>query len=254
MQEIIDSIATLSWPVLALVTLVVFKRPLTRVIASAERRQFTLRVGGQELDMQQLSEQQDDLIADLQAQLVQLRAEMVQLNGRSVPVRELEPARTTENPVPGGPTFGGPPPWMEPAGEVPAPDAGAVDTRRALAAVLWVDDNPANNALILDRLERSGIRVDSARTTQEGLHLLDRNHYGAILSDIGRKDDGRQAGLHLIEEVRRRGITLPVVIFTSRDAATRFREPALTAGANFVTSSAIELMEELTTLGLLRKD
>ncbi|WP_280362570.1 hypothetical protein [Nocardia wallacei] len=67
MQEIFNSVAALLWPVLFLIALLMFRGPVGRVIRSAERREFTLNVGGQEISMKQLSEQQDDMIADLQA-------------------------------------------------------------------------------------------------------------------------------------------------------------------------------------------
>ncbi|WP_280362571.1 response regulator transcription factor [Nocardia wallacei] len=127
---------------------------------------------------------------------------------------------------------------------------------RTTAALPWVDDNPQNNALIVDRLKRNGIRVDLARTTDEALTLLDkRRTYGAIVSDWGRTEKGTRisnAGRRFAESARERGIDAPIIIYTSMfgPADTR-REEALQAGATFVTGSTTQLLGELTTLGLL---
>jgi hypothetical protein len=74
------------------------------------------------------------------------------------------------------------------------------------AAVLWVDDRPENNALFIDQLMTAGVRVDTARTTAEGLVLASGHDYGAVISDMGRQEDGSYrttAGLDLARAHRR---------------------------------------------------
>ncbi|WP_024799445.1 response regulator [Nocardia sp. BMG51109] len=460
MQEILGSVATLLWPVLFLLALLMFRTPVERVIRSAERREFTLRVGGQEIGMKELSEQQDNMIADLQRQLSKLRAEVASLradpwaasagpypapteppaaersgelppwlippqpgseaaaepspgeemptvaayrgptdaeadgvppasvgspsNGYDTDGSPAAPADTggtppaadsggvpsaaadsdgaprswpgtvgtapwtpestppagsdtgapsaatdsddaprpwpdtggtppwtpgstpsgsgalptrnapqyrsgfdgpppagadieTTQPVSGRPSSGGPElfPRSTPAGDVgrfagapgrgtPAgsPARGGSDSSvpgsgtPAGGSVLWVDDNPGNNALIADRLERNGVRVDVVGSTDDALRLLDRGYrYGAILSDWGRKEDGVRvpdAGRHLIEAVRDREITAPLIIYTSAYGASGPRQQAaLEAGATLVTDSTTRLTGELADLGLL---
>jgi CheY-like chemotaxis protein len=56
--------------------------------------------------------------------------------------------------------------------------------------VLWVDDRPDNNALFIDQLMTAGVRVDTARTTAEGLAFASGRDYGAVISDMGRREDG----------------------------------------------------------------
>jgi len=58
------------------------------------------------------------------------------------------------------------------------------------AAVLWVDDRPDNNALFIDQLMTAGVRVDTVRTTAEGLAFASGRDYGAVISDMGRREDG----------------------------------------------------------------
>lgn len=263
MQELINSIAALSWPLLAFTALLMFRRPLSRVIQSAERRQFTLRIGGQELDMRQLSEQQDGMIADLQTQLSRLRQEVAALTsaatGTPDPVPAIPDADETEPPTWGQPQPGGPP-----GGPPPIPQYGAAQPygppaehapQSTASTVLWVDDRPQNNALIIDRLERNGIRVDIAKATGEALALIDKRRYGAILTDMGRTEDGVRApdaGLHLIEVVRARGVSVPIIVYSSsRGTAGSTRDRALLAGATLVTGSTTDLTAELAILGLL---
>ncbi|GAB2707558.1 response regulator [Nocardia thraciensis] len=350
MHEILSSVATLLWPVLFLVALLMFRGPVGRVIRSAERREFTLNVGGQEIGMKELSDQQDDMIADLQTQLSRLQQEVANLrSARSSspptpayawsPPRPDAPAPYTGEllagdesgaadvraapaagapsagsddadpppaeidfgtPVPTGPVYGEPPTdeddgpsaygdpgafgaaapgsarptarsrrWglrarsaTPPVTERPREDAGAEQSgpgsrREPTAnAVLWVDDKPENSALIVDRLERNGIRVDIARSTAEALTLLDKGRgYGAIVTDWGRTENGvrvSDAGRRLLEEVRDRDISTPMIVYTSvfGISAAR-RDSASEAGARLVTGSTTRLTGELAALGLL---
>jgi hypothetical protein len=69
MAQTISAIAELMWPLLLLVALLIFRHPLRQVIKSAERQKWTPKVGGQELGMEELSNQQNAMIADLQKQV-----------------------------------------------------------------------------------------------------------------------------------------------------------------------------------------
>src|SRR6266446_387057 len=106
MAQTISAIAALMWPALLLVALLVFRRPLRRVIQSAEQRKWTLKVGGQELSMEELSNQQNAMIADLQKQVGALMgalgeltpdAQEVEQGGtrQLLPAESDLPARTT---------------------------------------------------------------------------------------------------------------------------------------------------------------
>ncbi|WP_280383533.1 hypothetical protein [Nocardia wallacei] len=303
MQEILSSVATLLWPVLFLVALLMFRGPVGRVIRSAEHREFTLTVGGQEIGMKELSAQQDDMIADLQTQLSRLQQEVAALKAPrpwSPPTATdawLPPAEpgyampgpfTDAQPAPGSPWAGdaGLPPGepgdssetspagteFAPASDDPgsgaSPEPGARPSGPqtppppsarpgpAPNAVLWVDDKPQNNALIVDRLERNGVRVDIARTTEEALTLLDRGrNYGVVVTDWGRTENGvrvSDAGRRLLEEVRERDTSAPLIIYTSAFGISAARRDSATeAGARLVTGSTTRLTGELAALGLL---
>ncbi len=53
----------------------------------------------------------------------------------------------------------------------------------------------------------AGVRVETARTTAEGLALASGRDYGAVISDMGRREDGSYrttAGLDLARATRQR--------------------------------------------------
>ena len=224
MAQTLSSIAALLWPLLVLLALLVFREPLLRVVRSAEKREWTLEVGGQKLSMKQLSDQQNIMIADLQKQVGVLSARLATLTERPLPHSAAEEV-------------------AEEADERPAPNS-----------VLWVDDYPENNALIVDQLQRSGIRVDLARSTREGVGLLGQRRYGAVLSDMGRFEDGQQvsdAGLRLLRAVRDKDPSVPFVIYCSTGAARAYHAEAMAAGATAITDSPVVVTEQLQAFGLL---
>src|SRR6185503_8260806 len=112
----------LAWPAVVLLGLVLFARPLARLLRSgSEREEVTIELGGQRVTLGKFREQQNEVVVDLRRQIDDLRRQVA----------------------------GGPP--------TPPPE------RRA-AAVLWVDDRPENNALLIDQLMTDGVQVDVART------------------------------------------------------------------------------------------
>lgn len=124
---------------------------------------------------------------------------------------------------------------------------------RRPAAVLWVDDRPENNALLVDQLETDGVRVDIARTTPEGLALAGRRAYGAIITDMTRWEAGQKhpfAGTELARALRSAGDTTPILVFTSGRSSRDQGRDALAAGADTVTSSGVDLMAFLRRHGV----
>lgn len=233
MAETITSIASLLWPLLVLLALLVFRRPLLRVVRSAEQREWTLEVGGQKLSMNQLSEQQNSMIADLQAQISVLHEEIAKLSA----IRPVTTGQELAEPDPGGQR---PPASVE---EASVPNS-----------VLWVDDVPQNNALIVEQLQRNGVRVDLALSTRDGLAKLSHRRYGAMVSDMGRSEEGTyvsDAGLRLLRTVREADPALPFLIYCSRKAARTYREAALSEGAKVITASPAVLSDQLRSVGLL---
>ena len=215
MAEIFTAIATLTWPLLVLAALLLFWRPLARLIGSAD---ITVKVGGQTVTIKQLTDQQSELVADLQREVAQLTERLAALSQG---------------------VDGTPRPETDTSARVPA-------------AVLWVDDNPANNAVLIDRLRGDDVPVDLARSTNEGITMFDRQRHGVVVSDMSRVE-GREtvpdAGVRLLKKVRETDPTVPFVIYTG--AGHAFWQQAHDAGATEVTSSPMVLMGQLRSAGLL---
>ncbi|MEU2563668.1 response regulator [Streptomyces longispororuber] len=77
--------------------------------------------------------------------------------------------------------------------------------------ILWVDDHPENNGALISLFRSLDMVVDTARSTSEGLVALRHGSYDILLSDIDRDGDP-QAGIHMLRELERREIDLPVVV------------------------------------------
>jgi hypothetical protein len=94
------------------------------LVESARGRKFTIKVAGNELTMEEASEQQRVILSDLQAKLVELEKRL----GSGL--------ATLQNPISAPPT----------------------SSKR----ILWVDDRPKNNSFFVASLEERGVRVDIA--------------------------------------------------------------------------------------------
>jgi CheY-like chemotaxis protein len=109
------------------------------------------------------------------------------------------------------------------------------DAADAVATILWVDDHPSNNRLEIADLKQRHIAVHLAESTEDALKLVAMNRYPLLISDLGRGED-RLAGLKMIEAMRQRGITVPVIIYTIRpkDRAGQEAQRRLVADAGAV--------------------
>jgi CheY-like chemotaxis protein len=84
---------------------------------------------------------------------------------------------------------------------------------RALdATVLWVDENHDNNRSERSELEKLGIKVLQAGSTEEALAVLLDQPIDAIISDMLRHGWPR-AGLVMLQESTARGRSIPVVFY-----------------------------------------
>jgi CheY-like chemotaxis protein len=208
--KLLQAIATLAWPGIVIVIIVIFRPAVASIIKSAQSRKFTLKIGGQELTMDEASEQQRSLIADLQTQLVEVRKRLETVVPEALPVANVAPA-------------------------LPAPPP---------ASVLWVDDFPKNNSYFVEQLTNLGIKVDLALTTSEGLSLFGRRKYSYVISDMGRQEDDAEnsdAGLDLLKAIRERDAQIPFIIFCSSRGVREHGAEARKLGVTGITSSPTEL-------------
>jgi CheY-like chemotaxis protein len=227
--RIIEAIGSLLWPLLVAVLLIRVVPHIPGVVADLRRamrtRGFTVKVGGVELSVEEATEQLRRQVTDLQTHMAsQLAAQAI--------------------PAPGGPPAApGAPPGAE-AEAAPAPVPGA-----ERATILWVDDNPDDNALELAKLRDDGLEVLVARSTAEAMDVLSlRRGVRAVVTDLGRSEDGEfrsHAGMALLRQLKEAEQDQPVLVYTSPERAGLDRRDALEAGATIVTASPTELFAAL---------
>ena len=113
------------------------------------------------------------------------------------------------------------------------------DPSNAIATILWVDDHPSNNALEVEQLRRRSVAVHLTESTGDALKLLGINRYKLVVSDLGRGED-RLAGLRMIADMKQRGMTVPVIIYTvrpkDRSGQERLRRLTAAAGAGLAVT------------------
>jgi CheY-like chemotaxis protein len=111
--------------------------------------------------------------------------------------------------------------------------------------ILWVDDDPAAIHYEKQALEVLGLRIAMARDTDEALRHLVRR-YDLIITDMGRPS-GDRAGYTLLDAIRARGISTPLVIYSSSKAPEHVQE-ALRRGAQAATNDPRELVQTVIDL------
>ncbi|KAJ3111841.1 hypothetical protein HDU96_005293 [Phlyctochytrium bullatum] len=91
-------------------------------------------------------------------------------------------------------------------------------------AVLWVDDNPQNNADLIREAENNGIEVIPIKTTAEALNILRqlkpnlKSYNLRIITDMHRKENNRDindAGVQLVKALHDMRIHLPCMLYCS---------------------------------------
>ena len=120
------------------------------------------------------------------------------------------------------------------------------EPENARARILWVDDHPENNQEERDYLEAQNIAVYQATTTKDALLLLAMYNYQLILTDMGRQDDAL-AGLRFTQQVRKQGITTPVIMYTLLSNPAQ-QQIVLDHGANAVAIDKATLYQLLHTM------
>ena len=120
----------------------------------------------------------------------------------------------------------------------------SLPTQKSLS-IIWVDDFPSNNAFLVDRLQQDGINIELSLSTSDALEKIRSRSYNAIISDLGRKEDGQNkpmAGLDLIKSLRGSGEKTPILIYAGRRGLEN-KEILINAGANIVSASGTEVIK-----------
>jgi CheY-like chemotaxis protein len=215
-SKLLAAITALLWPI---IVGVVALKLLPYVKDVLKSRNFSIEVAGLKIGAQNFSDQIQLQIEDLQKKVSELRGAM--------PPQTSAPAAASPPPAP---------PLPQPQSSPPP-------------RILWVDDQPENNAFQIARFKSKNIDVVEAHSTSEAMQLLNGGRgFSAVISDMGRREDGRfhaRAGLELMDQMRKLGIALPVFIYSSSSQVSRIREDPSAVGMAGVTSSPVELFEML---------
>lgn len=211
---ILESVSKLIWPILAMIVLWKLYPSIRMVI---ESRGFKIKVGEMEVTVQEASDQLRAQVEDLQKKVSDLRLQIQQ---------QAKPAQVSSGT------------------EAPS--------RKPIRRILWVDDNPENNAYEIAALRDEGMEIRQVISTDEALGVLLSGRFDAdaIISDMGREERGEYhptAGLMLINAIRKSEIQGPVFIYTNARSAAKYKKRVLAVGGNGITSSPVELFEMIRT-------
>lgn len=125
----------------------------------------------------------------------------------------------------------------------PSPRAPASSILRD-KRVLVAEDNPINQQLALEFLQRAGANVDIAETGRQAVVAATENNYDAILMDIHMP---QLDGLEATTTIRNQGIGVPIIA-VSADALTERKAAAIQAGCNDYVTKPIDFDLLLSTL------
>jgi two-component system OmpR family response regulator len=113
--------------------------------------------------------------------------------------------------------------------------------------ILVVEDDVNLNRQIKDALTEGGYAVDTAFDGEEGHFLGDTEPYDAVVLDIGLP---QMDGLSVLEEWRRAGKTMPVLLLTARDRWSD-KVQGIDAGADDYVAKPFHMEELLARLRAL---
>jgi CheY-like chemotaxis protein len=110
-------------------------------------------------------------------------------------------------------------------------------------AILWVDDNPANNVLVVRMLTKFGLDIEQETSTEAAMAAVRRRKFDLVISDMGRGDDLR-AGYTLLKLLRDSGNKVPYFIFAGSDTP-EYRSEAIIRDAQLSTNDLLELIDNV---------
>jgi two-component system OmpR family response regulator len=113
--------------------------------------------------------------------------------------------------------------------------------------ILVVEDDTNLNRQLKEALTENGYAVDSAFDGEEGHYLGDTEPYDAVILDIGLP---QMDGLSVLEEWRRAGKTMPVLLLTARDRWSD-KVQGIDAGADDYVAKPFHMEEILARLRAL---
>jgi CheY-like chemotaxis protein len=218
-----NSIARMLWPI---AVIVIFFSLRSSLLGFFQRDSVSFEVAGIKLSAANVAENFSKEIGDLQNKLIALE-ELV--NSGDVSVRRSQTADS-----------------------IASLTDGDVSPRAPSSkiSILWVDDYPQNNAFLIERFGNDGIEVVLANSTREGLESFNVNRPNLVITDLGRREDGKSypfAGLDLIRKIRAMDPAVPIAVFAGQRGIEN-RDKLTAAGAGIVTQSPLELQSYVAKL------
>jgi CheY-like chemotaxis protein len=236
MAQVIDSLAQLAWPLIAVFVVIRIGPALRDVIRQRDVQAkggpggIELTVGGQPVSGQQAVDDQRKETETLRAQLSIIAA---QVEGLTTHAEAADDNETTRLVGPG------------PTSYAAAEDGPVLEVH----SILWVDGDPESNAYEVAALQDRGVSVTLRASNREAMGLLaGSQQFDALVTDMQRLENGRlerTAGLELIRWMKSSGVSIPVVVYAHGQSVGEHAQEALAAGAVGVTSSLTELLELL---------
>lgn len=80
------------------------------------------------------------------------------------------------------------------------------------AQLLWVDDHPENNLNERRMFRQLKAEIDTAKSTEEALRILESGRYDLVISDMARGDEAT-AGLKFLKQFRKANNATPVMFY-----------------------------------------
>lgn len=124
------------------------------------------------------------------------------------------------------------------------------DDSISASRILWADDNIDHNLFEMHYLQRLGAEIEPATTTEEAMRALDEGRFDLVISDMHRVENGAEeprAGLKLLDGLRARRRTVPLVFYTANAVLLRDNPEVAEYGA-VVTDTANELFAEVRVI------
>lgn len=210
--KLIEALAKILWPLIFVYLLFSFRGSIKSVISSATSRKFTLKVAGNELTMDEVTEQQRVLISDMQSEIGELKKGLAKISVKEDISVIL--------------------------------DEGHHSEIVTVSSVLWVDDQPQNNSFLIANLESMGVSVKTVESTKLAMKVFRSGRYDRVISDMGRPES-EKAGIELAQEIRKTDRNVPIHIFCGGWAAKNLKDEAINSGVNSITSSGTALLNSL---------
>src|ERR1035438_8949283 len=241
MARIIDSAAQLAGALIVAFCVIKFGPSLREIVSQREVRAkggpsgLELEIGGQPVSTQRAVDDQRKETEALRARLSLLAAQVDVLSTETATSTSNE-SQVVSSLVPGAP------------GSMAYTDPSA-DPLLPVRRVLWVDDEPENTAYEVAALKDRGVEVSQSRSTQDAIaKLAGPEGFDAVITDMQRLENGhlrRTAGLELITWIRQSGLSIPVLVYASRQSVNEYASAVLDAGGVGAAASATELFELL---------